>query len=161
MDFSKPDLEKHGFTGFRSVASLKATGCECAAARPGVYLVFRESDAPPEFLHDSTGGTHKGRSPTVDMSELESEWIDAARVLYIGKTHDPLRKRVSEYVKCAAGRQHGHWGGRLVWQLADCDDLLIAWKPLDSEDPLEVEQALLQEFIKRYNRLPFANLRLG
>lgn len=161
MKFSKSELEQYGFIGFRSVLSLKESGFDCVSARPGVYLVFRQSDAVPEFLAESTGGTHKNRNPTVDKRELGREWVDRAQVLYIGKTHDPLRKRVAEYMKCASGRKHGHWGGRLVWQLAYCEDLLIAWKPLDREDPLDVEQALLQEFIKQYGRMPFANLRLG
>jgi excinuclease UvrABC nuclease subunit len=77
-------------------------------------------------------------------------------VLYIGKA-DALRRRVRQYMAFGAGRPVGHWGGRLIWQLADSDALLVAWR--ETAEPLRVEAELLNAFADVFGSLPFANLR--
>src|SRR6476620_1240573 len=44
-----------------------------------------------------------------------------------------LRKRIQEFADFGRGAPVGHWGGRLLWQLADSQALLIAWKVLPPE----------------------------
>ena len=56
------------------------------------------------------------------------------------------------------GSNVGHWGGRLVWQLADSDQLLVAWKQTE-EDPRQVEKDMIKEFRNQYGARPFANLQ--
>lgn len=63
-------------------------------------------------------------------------------------------------MRFGSGVACAHWGGRFVWQLADCDELLVAWKPLLTDDPRRVEQQLLRQFVMTYGKLPFANLTL-
>lgn len=46
-----------------------------------------------------------------------------------------------------------------VWQLADAKELMVYWKPTPRSEPRQVEKAILGEFIEKYGRLPFANLR--
>ncbi|WP_301372846.1 hypothetical protein [Streptomyces xanthophaeus] len=54
----------------------------------------------------------------------------------------------------------GHWGGPYIWQLADSDALLVAWRPTTEEDAGEAEQDLIDEFEELHGgALPFANLR--
>jgi len=79
-------------------------------------------------------------------------------VVYIGKATRPPR-RLRQFRDFGAGKPVGHWGGRLIWQLADADELVVAWKITASEDPLEAERSLLGRFRGEYGSLPFANFR--
>ncbi len=88
-------------------------------------------------------------------------------MLYIGKADTGkdgrrgLRKRLDEYCRFGAGEPVGHYGGRYIWQLADADQLLVAWPPILDEEPVEVEDRLLDDFERVYGALPFANLEKG
>jgi hypothetical protein len=48
---------------------------------------------------------------------------------------------------------NGHRGGRLIWQLADAEDLLVTWRimPLDAE-PLREETRLRNLFHCAYGK---------
>jgi hypothetical protein len=59
----------------------------------------------------------------------------------------------------ARGESVRHYGGRLLWQLENCQELLVAWKVEPYSGALEYD--LLEEFIEAYGRLPFANLKRG
>ncbi len=161
-EFARSDLESLGFTGFARVFALQRDdGCSRIGSQPGVYVVYRDSDARPRFRCRGECGPHRHRNPNVDTQLLRAKWVCDACVLYIGKTRRPLRKRIAEYMKAGQGKNHGHWGGRFIWQLQDCDELLIAWKPTPDENPHTVEKALILKFEQQYGRLPFANLRRG
>lgn len=47
----------------------------------------------------------------------------------------------------------------MIWQLADSDDLLVAWKVLGDLEPVAVEQQMLDEFVRIFGTFPFANRR--
>lgn len=79
--------------------------------------------------------------------------------MYIGKATS-LRKRLGQLLRFGAGANVGHWGGRYLWQLADADDLVIAWKETPMIDPRMVEASMLQDYVTHYGRLPFANLTI-
>ena len=56
----------------------------------------------------------------------------------------------------------GHYGGRLIWQLKDAENLFICWKEFSekNDDPKKIKQALINQFKKIHDgKLPFANLR--
>lgn len=116
----------------------------------------------PEFIYPGTGGFFKGKDPNLPISTLESMWIDGPKVIYIGQTESSLRKRVSQYMRFGKGKSVGHYGGRCIWQIKNCENLLVCWLPLGDSDvgPKEVEDWLLKDFLLAYGRLPFANLRL-
>ena len=63
-------------------------------------------------------------------------------------------------VLIGAGEPVGHWGGRLIWQLADSGGLCVAWHTISwSEDARAYEKRLLAQFAARYRGVrPFANL---
>ncbi len=158
-EFTRIELEKAGL--MRWIAARDLTRGLIPAGVQGVYLAFREGAEPPPFLSTSAAGTHKGRDPTIPISELEHAWNPDCGVVYIGKAHltatSDLQKRVWAFVRQGRGRKAGHWGGRSTWQLADGPEVLIAWMKTD-DDAREVESQLLAAFIERYERLPFANM---
>jgi hypothetical protein len=159
--WSRRALEEGGFQGFVPFAELPTADVPLA---PGVYAVLRTCDQAPRFSVASPAGRFKQKDPAVGVEVLAKRWVEGPEVLYIGKAsagaagRRGLRKRLEEYRRHGAGEPVGHWGGRYVWQLEDRDDLLVAWNPTH-EDAAVVESRMLGDFIDRYGRLPFANLR--
>lgn len=137
-------------------------------ARRGVYMLFRDSLAPPVFLERSSAGRHKGQDPTEDLDVLREKWVEGAHVLYVGKADlkwasgvlpsTDLRKRIDNYIRHGRGKNAGHWGGRYVWQLADSANLEVAWMETPG-DPRAMEKRLLSDFADVYGKLPFGNLQ--
>ena len=164
MNFQKTDLEEYGFKGFLKISYLKENGCRDIPEEMGVYIVARESSDKVCFLEESIGGHFKGKNPTVSISKLQDNWIDGAYVINIGKAGGTgikatLFSRIDQYIKFGDGKNIGHRGGRYIWQLEDSDELLIAWKSLDNEEPEVVETELINDFRKQYGKRPFANLQ--
>ena len=159
--WSREALEHGEFRGFVRFADLDPADVPTA---PGVYVVVRTDGAAPRFTPQSAAGRVKGKDPSVGVDVLEKNWVDGPEVLYIGKAtlgsagRRGLQKRVDEYRRHGAGEPVNHWGGRYIWQLADRDDLLVAWNPV-AEDASAVESRMLGDFKQRYGALPFANLR--
>lgn len=154
-DFDRSCLE--GFEGFVRIGDLgKPSACCELPAKPGVYLVIGESALAPVFVEREDG---------YPIEELRDRWVFGATIIYIGKAGDAeqkttLRRRISAYMRQGNGhRSAGHRGGRSIWQLEDCDDLLVAWKVLDNEAPAIVESMLLDAFRACFGKLPFANRR--
>ena len=164
--FDIPSLRSAGFSGFLSIAEFRSQKLACVPGQPGdmgVYMILRESSDDPEFVATGTGGHFKGKDPNVSLEVLKSNWVTGATVINIGKAGAPgkaatLRSRLRQYLSFGAGRPVGHWGGRLIWQLADAEKLRVCWKPTPDAVPREVEQQLIQLFVKKYGRRPFANL---
>ena len=143
-----------GFTGFIKVKEL-----HIASPIPpcnGVYIVVRDSHTPPQFLYKGMAGFFKEKDPNVPIETLEQKYVASSQVVYIGKAKN-LRKRISELIRFGNGAKVGHWGGRFLWQLADAQDLLIAWCPCSF--PRETERCLLTAFEEAHGALPFANLQ--
>jgi hypothetical protein len=163
-DFTADGLRAMGFEGFVRFEELPGAGVPEA---PGVYVVLRTGGASPVFREANTAGWFKGKDPAVALERLASKWVPGAGVLYIGKASKrkggraALRTRLDEYRRHGEGEPVGHWGGRLIWQLADCDDLRVAWRASDTDDAEELEADLLSAFVERYGALPFANLKRG
>jgi len=165
MKFSSvQDLASAGFRGFSQVRDLQADGCASVPATPGVYLVIRAIAEPPTFRIKSVGGWLKQRDPTVSAEELKANWVPEAIILNVGKaggagSSATLRSRLSQYMKFGQGKPIGHWGGRLVWQLADHLTLQVCWRPVTDQEPATIESQLIQEFRELYRKRPFANLQ--
>ena len=164
MDWSVPGLRRLGFEGFVSfpeVAALVDDG-------PGVYVIVRTSTANPAFTSVTVGGSLKGRDSSYPLATVEANWISGEAVLYIGKadvrksTRNGLAKRLDEYRRFGLGEKVLHGGGRLVWQLADNQTLLVAWRGTPSDNRAErVKDLLLLDFMEDHGgRMPFANMRL-
>jgi hypothetical protein len=158
MEFTIEGLKNTGFKGFIRIGSLKSQGCDSIPRVRGFYVVLRDSKGKPIFLNESIGGHFKNRIPTISLQELEQNWVNGAITLYIGQTGTTLFERIRMYINFGKGKKVPHWGGRLIWQLANSDDLIIAWKPVLDGDPEQVETEMIGEFRSVYGKRPFANL---
>jgi hypothetical protein len=154
QSWSREELEAKGFAGWKTFGDLEAVLAD-VGTKGGVYIVLRDGGAP-EFLETNPGGRFKGRDPSVSKNALRANWVDGAPVVYIGKA-DNLRRRLREYMRFGAGAPIGHWGGRLIWQLADSTTLLIAWCETPGRVPKEAEADLLTAFRSVWGKPPFAN----
>ena len=150
-------IKDAGFSGFKSVEDLYHVGYDSIPERGGVYLILRMSESKPVFIPKGTGGCFKGKEPNVSVGELKAHWVDGTCVMYIGQSTN-LRKRLRDYMRFGHGKNVGHYGGRYIWQLSNCDDLVVCWKPTDNNPCME-EKRWMQEFVDYYGSLPFANLQ--
>jgi hypothetical protein len=166
-NFTRRALAAVGFSGWRTWPALRAGALADVPSLPGVYLVLRPGAGDPSFVQPGSGGHFKGGDPSVSDERLRSEWVRGARTLYIGKAAarqaggavDGLNRRIGEFSRFGAGERVGHWGGRLIWQLADVERLLVAWHPITwDETAREYERRLLARFADIHGRRPFANL---
>ena len=139
------------------LGQLRESQCKELPKRPGVYVVMAPSRFRSVFINPGTGGYFKGRDPNVGLTVLRSRWISGARELYIGKASRNLRQRVWRFLEFGCGKPVAHWGGRLIWQLKDSRNLLLAW--YTDPSPNQEEKRRLQQFEQKYGQLPFANLR--
>jgi hypothetical protein len=164
MDFnSLDDIKRNGFVGFKTMRELFADSSQLPAAKGG-YLILRIDTTSISFLPIGSGGHFKGKDPNVPIEVLKSNWIDNAPVVYIGKAGSDsgkatLKSRLKQYFGFGQGKNIGHWGGRLIWQLNDSSDLVVCWKALPNSDPRAEESQLIKAFVSQFGNRPFANLK--
>lgn len=151
------DIRSNGFVGFQEFGDLYDSW-SILPDEKGVYLVLRLESVPVGFISKGAGGYFKGKDPNVSFEELKSNWVDGTKVVYIGKATS-LKKRIRQYIKFGQGKNVGHWGGRLVWQIKDAKDLVLCWLETKEYDPRNIEANLIAMFKEQYGRRPFANLQ--
>lgn len=152
--FTRGALEDDGFLGWIPLRAVRDD--DDVPRSGGVYVVVRALAGEPAFLALNPGGQFRGRDPSVTAEALRANWVDGAEVVYIGKA-DELRRRLHQFADFGAGKPVGHWGGRLIWQLADSETLLVAWKETPARVPVQVEAELISAFREYYGKPPFAN----
>lgn len=170
MDFnSLNSMKEEGFSGFIFIHALFSS-CQMVPDQPGIYMVLYPSPKRPVFLSKGSGGFFKSRDPNIPVELLQNKWVDDTLVVYIGKaggtngakwSEHTLRQRLSQYMRFGQGKPVRHRGGRYIWQLRDCEDLLVCWRPISGVDgdPSVVESNLISGFFRTYGQLPFANLQ--
>jgi hypothetical protein len=154
--FIRDELAARGFVGWKTFAQLAEGQLAQVPQAGGVYVVWRSSEDAPRYLIANPGGRFKDRDPTVAPEALQANWVEGAEVVYVGKA-DQLRRRLKQFMDFGTGKPIGHWGGRLIWQLSDSSELLVAWRETPGEAPKDVETRLIAAFRKRYDKPPFAN----
>jgi hypothetical protein len=163
MNFSSiNEIKKAGFVGFKTMQELFIDNSLIPTIK-GVYLILYLDEKAPLYLKKGTGGYFKGKDPNISIKELEKNWINKTIVVYIGKAGSDsskatLKSRLKQYFGFGQGKNIGHWGGRLIWQLASSSNLIVCWKPLPNDDPRFVEEQLIQDFKIQFGNRPFANL---
>ena len=153
QSFTRSGLEAACLQSWVSFAELGAEHVARVPAAGGIYVVLREGRATVDYLDTNPGGRFNGRDPTVDASDLAANWVEGAEVVYT----DNLRRRLREFMRFGQGAPIGHWGGRLIWQLADSTELLVAWRETPDQVPKQVETEMSGEFRRVVGKPPFAN----
>lgn len=155
---SRAALEEQGFVGWCTFSDLRPQLRTIDPAAGGIYVVYTDAVNPPEFLAHNPAGTFRG-DPSVSVDALRANWVPGASVVYIGKAnHGRLRDRLREFEGFGRGTQARHWGGRLIWQLRDSVELLVAWRVLPVEQsPKGAEDDALALFVSEHGAMPFAN----
>jgi hypothetical protein len=156
-------IKEFGFTGFIPICELMKDHSVIPESK-GVYMVLYTHDTSPVFPARGTGGYFKERDPNVSQNTLQENWVEGAKVIYIGKAggtsrSSTLKARIKNYLRFGQGKNASHWGGRYIWQLKDSESLQFCWKVLIDEDPRQVEKNLIYDFKNIYHNWPFANLR--
>lgn len=158
---NRKTLKDDGFAGFRPLEDLEINRIP---QRQGLFAIVRPEGFVPRPLAKSTAGVFKKKNPSLSRAQLMAEWVADADILFIGKAgpgskgNRGLRRQIQEFVDFGRGKPPGHWDGRLVWQLADAEDLLVAWKELPVEGLNAAQASYQEQFSQCYGRLPFANL---
>lgn len=150
-----------GFSEATEIGALWKTRCWTVPRDCGVYLIIRDSESTPEFLPESTGGRFKKREPTCVAQFVRDNWIEGARVVYVGKAsgRKGLNRRLYDLVSFGYGQPIGHWGGRLLWHLPEKEKLLVRWRICRAEDADAAETIAIGDFKSMYGgRRPYANL---
>lgn len=158
-DFTRAVLTAEGYEGWTTFGSLRPRRANIRIPPDGgTYVVLRVSNGPPVFLRVNPAGLHKGQDPTIPLAHLKANWVDKARVLYIGKAEN-LDTRIRAMAAFGAGKRSSHFGGRLVWQLAEAPMLLLAWRHTRPgfDTPLDDETDMIRRFRTAYSKPPFAN----
>lgn len=171
MDYSRAGLEVAHFQGFvpiKSSTRADVLGPPGSADVEGVYVVVRPARTVPEFIEDDHPAP---RPPVMGTPEVSKRWpIESPEILYIGKAPlrgkegDPRRNglanRILEFQKCGLFGRTNHFGGRLVWRIADRDSLLVCWKCLPEDTAEDVESLMVEGFkeASRQKLAPFANI---
>ena len=157
MDFSDiKEIKKAGFVGFKTIRDLVADNSDLPGDS-GVYMILNLQKNYPVFLHLGTGGYFKRKDPNVSLQKLKDEWVENTIVVYIGKATS-LRFRLKQYLAFGQGKNVGHRGGRLIWQLDFSDQLVVCWKILPDCIPRTIETELINNFKEQFGVRPFANL---
>ena len=157
-----PKMQSAGFEGFMPISVLLNNTTKFPALM-GVYFVVYNSIKEPQFKEKGSGGFFKGKDPNVPESELKINWVNGAKVIYIGKaggsdSSATLRSRLTQFLRFGNGEPIGHYGGRYIWQIENPGALLFCWKPVISKEPRAEESRLIQIFTAEYGKKPFANI---
>jgi hypothetical protein len=150
-----------GFSEPISIGALHETRCSAVPQDSGIYLIVRTSDCLPKFLEKSTGGAFKKRDPSCLPEFIRKNWVQGARVMYVGKAagRRGLRRRLDDLVAFGYGEAVGHWGGRLLWHLPEAEKLLVRWRTCSTEQADRAETNAIGSFKTLYGKRPYANLR--
>jgi len=165
MDYKSTleNLEKIGFHGFVTVGSLFNNHAILPKGK-GVYVFLYPSETAPKFRTIGSGGHFKGRNPNVSIQELQNNWVEETKIVYIGKAGSisgsaTVNSRLKQYLDFGKGKAVGHWGGRYIWQLALAEELIVCWKTTPEQNPSAVESYMIGKFKESYGKRPFANLK--
>jgi len=129
-------------------------GTDVQESNAGVYVVARVGD--PEVCCKACALPFIDPLPPDIVLDLENErqrWLPNEPIVYIGKTDQPVHKRVGDFYRHKCGDKSPHAGGQVV-KLLQCD-LWVYWSPV--ANPYDTEQAMICAFRQEAGQIPFGN----
>lgn len=124
----------------------------------GVYIIVCPNDLQKIYFNKcSNAGKFKGKDPTVSIDILKQKWVNDEEVLYIGKSETGVGKRMRRHIDFWKGKPVAAWGGRIIAQIQNYDNLEVWYSACDN--PKQAERELLDKFYDKHTKLPFANFR--
>jgi hypothetical protein len=160
-------LAAAGFLGWLIWDVLRAGDFTTVPCQPGAYVVLRQSTTSvdranePGRLVQRPGPVGACGAPAVGVGARRSRRLHRKGGLPEAAPGGGGATRAArEFGRFGAGEPVSHLGGRLIWQLADSDVLLVAWHAITwAEAVRDYEKRLLAHFAELHNgRRPFANL---
>lgn len=164
--------------GYNQLKSLKSNG---------VYFVVGKIKDLKEISKNVVDGAtteikkknKKGETKTIvkilEVSELKSKLEELEKsslengedfiILYIGSAtrnnNNGLYERIKEYIRWGCCKGQNHAGGRAIWQIPECKELLkFYWIRLDTKEASKnMEANLIKKYEKKYLNIPFANMK--
>ena len=141
---------------------LYCSDCAQVPEERGVYFICippeKEVAFQPFFWRPAR---NPNQSTPYPVETLEKKYMcqGCPCLLYIGKADGQkgLRQRLRQYIRHGWGESGNHLGGRAVWQVSGCQELLVLWAVC--QDPAQEERALLEAFQSCKNDYPLANWR--
>ena len=123
----------------------------------GVYIFVLPSDfGKVDFNETANLEKWRDRKVAVSIDELQNRWLKDADVLYIGKSESKtVYKRVLEHLKFWGGENVSAFGGRIIGQIQNYENLHVWYMKCEYSE--KVKKELLCEFKNKYRQLPFAN----
>ena len=162
---TKDGLMAQGFTGFQTIRNLQRNGLPRSEElnRHGIYAVVSSPSYSPEFI--GPDGARRNRNVITPWSfeKLSQKWVPGVQVLYFGmagtrERRGTLRRRIGDLTRHCMGKttkQGPHKGGELLWQLSGYEDFELGYLP--TEEPESEERRLINIFLEKTGKLPFAN----
>lgn len=146
-----------------NIHSLYINGFADIPTEKGIYIVKIPYGFNLKFLDSTTSFSHlNSKSLLYDVPLLEEKYfrlIDKD-ILYIGKAacKKGLQQRIRQYINYGYQKSKIHRGGRAIWQIKNCDQLIIEFSICD--DCESQEKKLLSDYYIRNGSYPVANWRL-
>ena len=165
IDFSTDILLQLGRLGFEGFLPISAVmnDFEKIPKQKGIYMILHLGKEYA-FQEKNTGCRFKGEDPKVSIAELESNWVEGSKVLYIGKAGSlngeaTLYSRLKQFFRFGRGEEVGHLAESYIWQMQNPLDLVVCWKELTEVEPALIERKLIKASTVHYGKCPFANLK--
>lgn len=145
-----------------TIEELYRSSCAPVPEEQGVYFVFAPPNSTVIFQDQFWITPKRVKGAAYPAKTLEDKYAAQGRprLLYIGKAggRKGLRQRLRQYICHGYGETGNHLGGRAIWQVQGCEQLLVSWKTCPN--PEQQEHTLLEAFHRRKNDYPLANWRL-
>lgn len=146
-----------------TIAYLHANGYIDIPIDKGIYIIKKPCDLAIKFLDKTTAITDfKSKRLLYDVEILKNKYsgLQDKNILYIGKAacKKGLRQRIGQYIDYGYNEGKIHRGGRAIWQIENCEQLIIDF--YCCEECEQEEKSLLKNYKILNGNYPLANWRL-
>ena len=146
-----------------TIRELYESRCINVPKVSGIYFVKKPKNFNIEINIATVSYQYiKDKSLIYDKSLLGKKYekLLDKDILYIGKANckNGLHKRIKQYILYGYQKSKLHKGGRAIWQIINCKDLIVEF--YECHDCELQEKKLLMEYHNRNGTYPLANWRL-